>query len=57
MKLKDYIAKHHNSSISDFARTNNYHLTQVQRHLEKGAHIEDGRVYFKKYLNRRGKDE
>lgn len=57
MKLKDYIATHHNNSVSDFARANNYHLTQVQRHLEKGAYIEDGRVYFKKYLNRRGKDE
>mgnify|MGYP000400937158 CR=1 FL=1 len=57
MKLKDYIVTHHNNSVSDFARANNYHLTQVQRHIEKGAYIEDGRVYFKKYLNKRGNNE
>lgn len=55
MKLTDYIATHHNSSVSDFARANGYHLTQVQRHIEKGAYIEEGRVYFKKYLNKANK--
>lgn len=54
MNLTNYIAEHHNGNITAFALAENYHLTQVQRHLEKGAYIEDGRVYFKKYLNKKG---
>jgi hypothetical protein len=54
MKLTNYIATHYSSSVRKFAVANDYHVTQVQRHIDKGAYIEDGKVYFKKYLNKKG---
>jgi len=53
MKLTDYITEHHNGNTSEFARANDYYLTQVKRCIAKGGFIdEDGKVYFKKYLNK-----
>tara|TARA_R110000851_G_scaffold90864_4_gene198521 strand:+ start:427 stop:612 length:186 start_codon:yes stop_codon:yes gene_type:complete len=50
MKLNDYIAEHHNDNINAFALAESYHVTQVKRYLSQGADIENGRVYFKKYM-------
>jgi hypothetical protein len=50
MKLTNYIAEHHNGNINAFAVAENYHVTQVKRYLSQGAEIENGRVYFKKYM-------
>jgi hypothetical protein len=54
MKLNDYITKHHSGNISSFARSQGYHLTQVKRCIAQGGFIdEDGKPYFKKYLNKK----
>jgi hypothetical protein len=50
MKLTNYIAVWHNGNINAFAVAENYHVTQVKRYLAQGAEIENGRVYFKKYM-------
>jgi hypothetical protein len=50
MKLTNYIAEHHNGNINAFALAESYHVTQVKRYLAQGAEIENGRVYFKKYM-------
>ena len=55
MKLNDYITEHHNGNINAFALANNYHVTQVKRYIAQGAVIEDGEVYFKKYMVKKGK--
>ena len=52
MKLTDYIAQNH-ASISEYARVNGYHETQVKRCIAKGGLIdEDGKPYYKRYINK-----
>ena len=56
MKLTNYIQEHHNGNISDFARANNYHPSQVHRCINQGGEIDtfnDDRPYFKKYLKQK----
>jgi hypothetical protein len=48
--LKSFIIDKHNGNINAFAVAENYHVTQVKRYLAQGAEIENGRVYFKKYM-------
>ena len=55
MKLTDYIKEHHSSNINAFALAENYHVTQVKRYLAQDADIENGRVYFKKYMVKKDK--
>lgn len=52
MKLTDYIKEHHNGNISAFAKANGYHITQVQRHIDQDGEYNNGKPYFKKYLNK-----
>ena len=48
--LTDRIETHHYGNINAFALAESYHVTQVKRYLAQGADIENGRVYFKKYM-------
>ena len=53
MKLTNYIQEHYNGSPKSFADDNNYHVTQVQRFIAKGAYYNDGKPFFKKYLKKK----
>tara|TARA_R110000851_G_scaffold312973_1_gene474397 strand:+ start:75 stop:251 length:177 start_codon:yes stop_codon:yes gene_type:complete len=55
MKLDKHIQTHHSGNINTFALAENYHVTQVKRYLSQGAEIENGRVYFKKYMVKKAK--
>ena len=50
MKLIDYIKKHHQGNVSEFARDHGYHLTQVVRCINQGGYWGGGSPYFKKYI-------
>lgn len=53
MKLLEYIDKNHKGNAAEFARDNNYHITQVRRCLNHDGYIDkDNKPYFKKYLNK-----
>jgi len=49
MKLSEYINKYFNGKAGDYARAHNFHLTQVNRFLDRGAEYGEP-PYFKKYL-------
>ncbi len=54
MKLTDYITEHHDGNVSDFARVNGYHLTQVKRCISKGGFIDsEEKPYYEVYLNKK----
>ena len=55
MKLIKYIQEHHNGNISEFARVNNYHITQVSRFIAQDADYNNGKPYFKKHLKHKAK--
>ena len=50
MKLIDYIKKHHQGNVSEFARVHGYHLTQVVRCINHDGYWGGGSPYFKKYI-------
>jgi len=52
MKLIKYIKDNHQGSVKAFAKANDYHITQVHRFIEKCAEYNDGKPYFKKYMNK-----
>ena len=50
MKLSEYIENSYDGNVTAFAVDNNYHVTQVRRFVIQGAYFNDGKPYFKKYL-------
>jgi len=50
MKLSEHIERHYDGNVTAFAVDNNYHVTQVRRFVIQGAYYNDGKPYFKKYL-------
>ncbi len=52
MKLIKYIKEHHQGSVKAFAKANDYHITQVHRFIAQGAYYNDGKPYFKKFMNK-----
>jgi len=57
MKLSKYIQDNFNGNISEYARVNNYHITQVRRFIEQGAEFNSGEPYFKKWLKEKSNVE